>query len=261
MTPWAEGKAAARAFRARLRLAPEDPIDDVFRIIDDLGIDTTYRDFGSENADGVYLRGFGGTLIVINTARPAIRQRFTAAHELGHHTLHGNALPELTITDSDVYRNKEPREQAANAFAAYLLLPDAGVRHEVGRDPVNAETVARIAAKFGVAWRTAVYRMHNAGVFQAPMRDQLCAIPEFRQNQLIRAAGGFSIVPPPFEWPARFVDRALQLYRDGFLTEQRTATMLHITVEELLALVGRDPTNEPRVFESEAAKALLAEIT
>lgn len=65
--------------------------------------------------------------IVINANNSVVRQRFTIAHELGHHVLGHGSSPR----DNTQMYNKEsfiPKEFEANAFAAELLMPEDAVR-------------------------------------------------------------------------------------------------------------------------------------
>lgn len=67
--------------------------------------------------------------IVVNKEDAAERQNFSIAHELGHWIMHPN---EVKVDQNDiriVYRRPmggetEPLEIEANAFAAYLLVPE-----------------------------------------------------------------------------------------------------------------------------------------
>ena len=53
---------------------------------------------------------------------------------------------------------RDPREVQANAFAAELLAPRAGVAAMVDGEP-DLETVVRIAARFGISAVAALYRL------------------------------------------------------------------------------------------------------
>ena len=61
----------------------------------------------------------------VDKSEPSVRQRFTAAHELGHFVLHRESIGE---THSDNYRLRAEgmtnwQETQANQFAADLLMP------------------------------------------------------------------------------------------------------------------------------------------
>ena len=66
-----------------------------------------------------------GFVIFVDQAEPAVRQRFTAAHELGHFVLHKDAVVHKNednyLLRSDGMSNRQEAE--ANRFAAALLMP------------------------------------------------------------------------------------------------------------------------------------------
>lgn len=66
-----------------------------------------------------------GFVILVNKREPNVRQRFTAAHEIGHFILHkeliGEKFEENYMLRSDKTSNKQ--EQEANRFAAETLMP------------------------------------------------------------------------------------------------------------------------------------------
>ena len=71
--------------------------------------------------EGMYVAGESPT-ILLSTERPAGRRNFTCAHELGHHVLgHGNSLDEILAESNR--RDRDPKELAADLFAAHLLMP------------------------------------------------------------------------------------------------------------------------------------------
>jgi Zn-dependent peptidase ImmA (M78 family) len=66
-----------------------------------------------------------GFVIFVNKNEPHVRQRFTAAHEIGHFVLHqnviGNGIEENYMLRAEGISSKY--EVEANAFAAELLMP------------------------------------------------------------------------------------------------------------------------------------------
>ena len=70
-------------------------------------------------------RSASGFIIMVEEAEPAVRQRFTAAHELGHFVLHrdsvGDRNEDNSLLRSDGMSNRQ--EVEANKFAASLLMP------------------------------------------------------------------------------------------------------------------------------------------
>jgi Zn-dependent peptidase ImmA (M78 family) len=113
-------------------------------------------------------------LVVVNGRQPLVRQRFTLAHELGHHRMgHGavvDAPAALTIRHGG-----DQREVAANAFAGELLLPRAAVAAWGGRhvrDGVTLEHVVLLAHEHGVSAQAARYALSGAGVLRGAARER-----------------------------------------------------------------------------------------
>lgn len=92
-----------------------------------LGVTVRQADLGS-NSGGIFpdiaTGGFSGYTIVVNSAHPRVRKRFTVAHELGHFLRHRNRISNRLIDDK-MYRSRlgNTKEAEANKLAADLLMP------------------------------------------------------------------------------------------------------------------------------------------
>lgn len=108
-------------------------------------------------------------VIWVNGRHAPVRRRFTVAHELGHHCCeHGPILDPVTnFSDS-----RDPREVQANAFAAELLMPRAGVEAIVDGAP-TLEDAVRLAAHFGVSALAARHRLRALGLADERRAQQL----------------------------------------------------------------------------------------
>lgn len=96
-------------------------------------------------------------LIWLAAGLPPPVERFTLAHELGHHVLHRGADPcaatdlsQLAVLQPDeAYSMRSQREHEANAFAAELLAPLARVRATflgaAGEAPLTPAVIAQLA--------------------------------------------------------------------------------------------------------------------
>lgn len=126
------------------------PID---AIIYEIGLKLYYEPL-DDNISGYIQRTNGTYKIVVNSSHAPTRQRFTAAHELGHYIYHRDLLGE-GVGDDKAYRAERTKmanpnirpihERQANSFAANVLMP----RHRlVGLD---AEDTASLAARFNVS--------------------------------------------------------------------------------------------------------------
>lgn len=126
------------------------PIDEIIR---DIGLPLSHEPM-ADNISGYIERRDGSYRIVVNANHAKTRQRFTAAHELGHYIYHRDLLGE-GVGDNRAYRtegtdrpnaNIRPiHERQANSFAANVLMP----RHRL--TAVADESTATLASRFGVS--------------------------------------------------------------------------------------------------------------
>jgi Zn-dependent peptidase ImmA (M78 family) len=159
---------AKRAEIAAAELLSEHPVARLPVAVDDLaealGIVVVRRKFKDADFSGMLFRG-EREVIGVNQKHHRVRQRFTIAHELGHHVLHpGREL----ILDAPVRVNFRDRtssmatdreEIEANAFAAALLMPEPMIRAELDRLP---EDIRR--ERFDVSIVALGFRLINLGL-------------------------------------------------------------------------------------------------
>ncbi|MEO9601183.1 ImmA/IrrE family metallo-endopeptidase [Parasphingorhabdus sp.] len=122
-------------------------------IICDIGLPIEYKPL-PDDISGYIERENGDYRIVVNANHAQTRQRFTAAHELGHYIYHRDLLGE-GVGDNRAYRtegtdrpnmNIRPiHERQANSFAANVLMP----KHRLV--DVAGETTLGLANRFGVS--------------------------------------------------------------------------------------------------------------
>ncbi len=145
-----------REGKSSLRL-PIDPRDlakiEGVKVIADSSLD-------AENISGEF--NYEGWIPVIkyNPNDSIKRQRFTIAHELGHHMLkHGHSFRDnkknFTLHDFDA------KEVAANKFAAELLMPSDAISVMIKQR--NISSVAELAKIFDVSVAAMKYRLENLG--------------------------------------------------------------------------------------------------
>ncbi len=152
-------ESAAQEMLARFwdRQLPIDPI----KIATAAGVAVYGRGGTSDpnySFSGYYARYNGVPSIEYNVMEPPVRQRFTVAHELGHHVLgHTNSPRDA----GNFYSSGDPKERQANRFAAELLMPEAFVRHYYSS---GFASVASLAQLFGVSKDAMGYRLINLGL-------------------------------------------------------------------------------------------------
>jgi Zn-dependent peptidase ImmA (M78 family) len=140
---------------------------DLQRICKGEGLTCIERKLDDELSGMSFIRN-GVGYVVVNSAHPINRQRFTMAHEMGHHILHADYLARNVHVDTGVLRRDElsgegiySKEIAANAFAAELLMP----RNQMGKfaalDLSDEIAVTKAAREFGVSATALTYRITN----------------------------------------------------------------------------------------------------
>lgn len=85
-----------------------------------LGISVRFGDLPPDN-DGISFLAGDKPVIVVSRWVPLPRQRFTAAHELGHILL--GHVGKYELVNREPSPSDNPIEQAANVFASRLLAP------------------------------------------------------------------------------------------------------------------------------------------
>ncbi|AZF22276.1 ImmA/IrrE family metallo-endopeptidase [Pseudomonas sp. R3-52-08] len=103
----------------------------------------------------------GRPLITYNFIDAPVRQRFTIAHEVGHH-VHGDLDAPRDTSEQFSARSRDPKEVAANRFAAALLMPAALVKHMVLEQRVT--DIAKLAGAFGVSTAAMEFRLKAIGL-------------------------------------------------------------------------------------------------
>lgn len=143
---------------------------------------------------GVYLRE-PSPGVLVTTQRPQNQQRFTAAHELGHHYLgHNPSLDDESILRRSPFQARvgdDPQEVEAEAFAAVFLLPRWLLDWHCERqdwtdaellDPVN---VYQLALRVGTSFKATVWTLHRYDVFDRQTANAMAGLQLKKVKQSI----------------------------------------------------------------------------
>ena len=162
----------------------------------------------AKSMEGLY-RASPEPVIVLGAYRPAGRQAFTCAHELGHHVFrHGFHVDELD------YSPKANRQEfLADMFAASLLMPKAAVQrafYERGWKPATASPleIYAVACFLGVGYGTLVEQMSRTlNLLPADRAQQLLRVQPktIKEEVLGRPVTGDLIIANEF-WNGRPID-------------------------------------------------------
>jgi Zn-dependent peptidase ImmA (M78 family) len=165
------GAKRAREARADLGYTREGPLPDLLQAVErDGGAHAVVLEL-PEGVAGAYIAKRGCPLLFVNGRQALSRQRFTLAHEFGHHRMgHTTVVDEQAAISGHLH---DPSEVSANAFAAEFLMPrdavtawgDANVR-----GAVTLEDVVLLAHEYGVSAQAARYALETAGVLTGDRR-------------------------------------------------------------------------------------------
>ncbi len=88
--------------------------------------------------------------IFVNQSDPVYRQSFTIAHELGHIVL-GHSPNKYGVLLRNTHKETTDEEKEANAFAAYLLMPDSLLKETMKKYSLTEKNIEILAGIFGVS--------------------------------------------------------------------------------------------------------------
>jgi hypothetical protein len=191
--------------------------------------------------------------VFLNGAQAVQRQRFTLAHELGHHRLGHAAV--VDGVDQVEGRTDEPLEQQANAFAGEFLAPVQALHAWMAaRDHprVDVNLLVKLATYFGISAPAAFVRLNQAEILRnARQRQDLKRLLDRGAHGGVQRALGLGPGEDslarlhrenayPYV-PTRLRDNAITAYAAGLIDVDRLAAALRMTrkkAEELVELLG-----------------------
>lgn len=182
------GESLVKALRVRKRIGATlyesvSPLD----AAEQLGIEVRFMDLPS--MEGMYIAG-NSPKILLSSLRPQGRRNFTCAHEIGHHEFgHGEQFDELTAEKSNS-RKRDPKEFAADSFAAFFLMPKTLIDNGMNRrgykyETLTASEVYRLACWLGVGYATLVnHLLHSLNLIDHRKKEELLSSQprEIRQS-------------------------------------------------------------------------------
>ena len=154
----------------RLGMAAKLPID-VKLIARNLGLKVIEANLGP-GVSGLLISNGKAAQICVHEDDASVRQRFTIAHEIGHHALgHQLESGEHVLVDKGYYISErgprashgvDSKEIEANQFAGSLLMPLRLIREkvaELGGSPLLDSDVTELAQAFGVSEQAMTIRL------------------------------------------------------------------------------------------------------
>jgi Zn-dependent peptidase ImmA (M78 family) len=245
-----EARAAARVAREEFGLGLDQPVHDILSVVErTAGVPVAVLHLGGGVA-GAYVVRRDRPFIFLNGDQAVARQRFTLAHELGHHRL-GHAAVVDGSKEIDG-KSDEPVEKEANAFAGEFLAPDQALRSWMqanGEPLITMPVVCRIGHWFGISAPAAHVRLQQANILQLPKQIK------YLQTQINRGAhksveralelegtedslGRIARERAVPRVPSAMRDNALAAYGAGLIDLDRLAGALRQDREATAELVG-----------------------
>jgi Zn-dependent peptidase ImmA (M78 family)/transcriptional regulator with XRE-family HTH domain len=148
---------AARMTRTQWQL-PSGPARSIVRWIEAAGSVVLMTDLGNQRVDGLSQWTADHPVIVVNSANPTDRIRWTLAHEIGHLVLHREDAT-------------EDMEHEADAFAAEFLMPEILIRPELAN--LTLGKALDLKREWGVSVAALIQRAHQLGLLTDARRTSL----------------------------------------------------------------------------------------
>jgi len=170
--------AAQVAFseRERLGLGQRDPIDNIFKLLEDQGVRIHFHRIEGQDVFGLsaYSRRYG-LCILLNSANTVERQIFSLAHEYGHLLLH-RALFQTTAPAAGLDKESEV-EMMASIFAANFLVPESGLREvflkDIGKEKIGLEDIVFLKKYFKVSAQVMLRRLKELKLIRVGEAENL----------------------------------------------------------------------------------------
>ena len=202
---------AARLARQAL-LATPGPVRHVVRLLENHGVVVLALPHVTQAVDAFSLTIHPRPLVLLNPAKgDYFRQRFDAAHELGHLIMHADAEPGSRIV-----------EDQANRFAAEFLMPEEEIAEHLPHT-ARWQQLALLKEQWGVSLAALLYRARTLGI----MRETT-----YRTAMSTMSARGWRQHEPgprpPLEQPT-MLTKAVELLTEAGIDRDRLAEEARVT--------------------------------
>ncbi len=174
---------------------------DPFAALDSAGVLVFRRRL--DHLAGLYLprdlqEGRDVPAVLINLAHPLSKQRFTAAHELGHHLRNRDVSFD---SDTELLAREEAPSTDRETFAAYFLMPEHLVKsmltaRDLRADDLDADGAYALSLDLGTSYATTVWRLTDMELLTAERGEQLLRVSP---QTIKRRLGGTDIAVNPWK--------------------------------------------------------------
>jgi Zn-dependent peptidase ImmA (M78 family)/transcriptional regulator with XRE-family HTH domain len=237
------GEHAAAELRQILGYKPvELTADDVFRDFRRIGLHIFRRKLENSRISGLFLKHpVIGKCVLVNYSEDVYRQRFTAAHEVGHAILDGDSEFNVSFENNQ----RALIEIRANTFASRFLLSPEMLRKKIPTTTKwNEEQIANVSHQLQVNPQTLAIALKDAEIISEDVYKQITLIklprqsksdPELPDNLSPRSLArrqemlqrGLSTY---------YIELCFDAYRQRQITKGRLAEILLVDEHELLEI-------------------------
>jgi Zn-dependent peptidase ImmA (M78 family) len=223
---------AAEAARWRAQVRPGRV--DVFQVIRTLGIQLLLAPLPPRSLEGAFLRRRGREYVLVNTSSWVTRQRWTAAHELGHYFL----------TDQDGLHADATLDRAddrkANLFAGHFLMDGLTIQGIAAEEGDSVRSVLRTAKEFEVSLDGAAYHLSDLGLISSQTVKLALADRDGNGPTIRDRYQAVGLAAPPNRRPTlardagpEYLEAIRGLAGSGLLTKERADEMVTPFVGEI----------------------------
>ena len=234
----------AEVERTRLNLGLHQPVYKLRTALEDGGLHVFMEQLDSKLAGMyVFVPGFG-YCILINRLHRRERRRWTIAHEYGHYVFDRDK-PGVDYVKAQI--RKSESEKFADAFAAALLMPAAGVQHRFYEEydrtgDFIVSNLLGMAEYFGVSLPAMALRMESLNLIGRGswelLRQSGARLSDLKGFAGVKALDDGDSIDP---YPERYKLLAVQAYIEDKISEGQLAKLLRcsrIDAREVVDIVS-----------------------
>ena len=151
-------KTSASLTRNALGIEPDVPVRNLVNRLEKAGVVVLSIPLDIHGHDAFSLWSDRRAVIVLSHGKPGDRQRYTAAHEIGHLVQH-----------YILWGSHDEVEKEADSFAEEFLLPEDAMR-EVMVKPVTLSSLAELKPRWGVSVSSLIERAFHLNIITVDQR-------------------------------------------------------------------------------------------
>ncbi|WP_300381224.1 ImmA/IrrE family metallo-endopeptidase [Clostridium sp.] len=158
-------RARTRAREKRQELLLGDgPINDIFLLIESLGIILFKKPFESQSLSALFMKDSKNYIMVINSNKTLGHQIYSAAHELSHFFFDKGIKGGVCSVNA----SKDTIEVLADKFAEYFLMPDETIVKELDKKLIDGKEldvfdIIYLQHYFKVSWKAILIKLKKLG--------------------------------------------------------------------------------------------------